>query len=93
MLKKKPLKNFTNFFINHWLSTLLIALAFVAVLSSLLAIGQNIWFDEGYSIYVAQKPIAEIISLVSVDAHPPFYYVILKLWGSLFGWNEFTLRF
>lgn len=89
----KALKKITSYSKNHWLSILLIALSLVAILSSILALGQNIWFDEGYSIYVAQKPVAELINLVSVDAHPPLYYLILKLWGSLFGWNEFALRF
>lgn len=89
----KNLKLITNYLAKHWLATLIIALALAAILSSLLSIGQNVWFDEGYSIYVAQKPITEIISLVGVDAHPPLYYLVLKLWGTIFNWNEFALRF
>ena len=91
MLKK--IKSIIEYTASHWLVALLVFLLFAIILSSILAIGQNIWFDEGYSIYVAQKPVSEIISLVGVDAHPPLYYLILKLWGTLFGWSEFALRF
>ncbi|MGI9340138.1 MAG: glycosyltransferase family 39 protein, partial [Psychrobacter sp.] len=58
----------------------------------ILSIGQPIWFDEGYSVYVARQPIGELLALTAVDAHPPLYYVLLKLWAGLFGWGEFALR-
>ncbi len=69
----------------------LLLLIFV-ILATLLSMGQNIWFDEGYSIFVAKQPVKELIALVAVDAHPPLYYLILKLWGSIFQWNEIALR-
>lgn len=87
------LKLVTTYLANHWLSVLLLSLAVTAILSTLLSIGQNVWFDEGYSIFVAKMPIGRLIELVGVDAHPPLYYVVLKLWGSIFNWNEFALRF
>ena len=87
------LKLISKYLNKHWLSVLIVSLVLAVILSSLLSLGQNIWFDEGYSIYVAQKPIPELISLVGVDAHPPLYYLTLKLWGTLFNWSEFSLRF
>lgn len=54
--------------------------------------GQSVWFDEGYSIILAQRPWHELFALTAVDAHPPLYYVLLKLWASMFGWSEFSLR-
>ena len=64
--------------------TLLLALA--------QGIGQSVWFDESYSIMLAQQPIGEMIRLTGLDAHPPGYYMYLKGWGSLFGWSELSLR-
>ena len=66
-----------------------IAVYFIAIL---FASHQSIWFDEGYSILLAKSNWSELFSLTAVDAHPPLYYVALKLWGSLFGFNEFALR-
>ncbi len=58
----------------------------------LLARSQSVWFDEGYSIIIAQKPIGQLLALTAVDAHPPFYYLLLKGWAGVFGWGEFALR-
>jgi len=67
--------------------------AFVSLLLTL-AIGlpQSVWFDEHYSIMLAQRPLAELLALTQVDAHPPLYYIYLKLWGSVFGWSDLALR-
>ena len=62
------------------------------VLVMLLSQGQSVWFDEGYSIILAKQPIGELIALTGVDAHPPLYYLLLKMWGTIFGWSEFALR-
>lgn len=61
-------------------------------LCMVLAIGQSIWFDEGYSIMLARQPVEDILALTAVDAHPPLYYLVLKGWASVFGWSEFALR-
>jgi len=53
---------------------------------------QSVWFDEAYSILVAKQPLGNLIHLVSLDTHPPLYYVVLKLWAGLFGWSEVSLR-
>lgn len=54
--------------------------------------GQDVWFDESYSIILAQQPWDQLFKLTSVDAHPPLYYILLKIWGELFGWSELALR-
>jgi uncharacterized membrane protein len=63
-----------------------------AALCLILAAQQQLWFDESYSIVVAERPLSDIVSLASVDAHPPFYYILLHFWGALVGWNELGLR-
>lgn len=66
--------------------------AVTVLLIMLMAVGRSIWFDEGYSILLARESYGELLALTAVDAHPPFYYLLLKVWGSLFGFEEFTLR-
>ncbi|KAB1647247.1 hypothetical protein F8O06_01345 [Pseudoclavibacter sp. CFCC 14310] len=57
-----------------------------------LAAGQSIWYDEAYSVLVAQSPVDDLFALTAVDAHPPFYYLLVKAWAGVFGWSELSLR-
>jgi len=70
----------------------IIAAVFTYALVMSAAIGQAVWFDEGYSILLAKQPVGELIALTGVDAHPPFYYLLLKAWAYIFGWGECALR-
>lgn len=74
-----------------WPIVLLVAAAAFAG-TLLLSVGQSIWFDEGYSILLAKSSWQELFALTAVDAHPPLYYALLKIWGSLFGFTELALR-
>ena len=76
----------------HWLAIVIGAMLMVIVVDLAVGIGQSIWFDEGYSIMLAQRPLHELVDLTKIDAHPPFYYVYLKTWGMTFGWSELSLR-
>lgn len=58
----------------------------------LLSVGQSVWFDEGYSILLAREPVGELWALTAVDAHPPFYYLLLKAWTALFGFDVWVMR-
>lgn len=62
------------------------------VIIMVLAGGRSVWFDESYSIALAQQPLGELLALTGVDAHPPLYYLLVKAWGELWGWGEFALR-
>lgn len=76
----------------HWLIVVIVAMLAVVALDIAVGIGQSVWFDEGYSITLAQRPLHELIDLTKIDAHPPFYYMYLKAWGTIFGWSELSLR-
>ena len=76
----------------HWLIVVIVAMLAVVALDIAVGIGQSVWFDEGYSITLAQRPLHELINLTKIDAHPPFYYMYLKAWGMIFGWSELSLR-
>ncbi|WP_322798344.1 glycosyltransferase family 39 protein [Thermoflexus sp.] len=54
---------------------------------------QSWWWDEGYSTYLARHGILTAIRMTAVDIHPPLYYILLSLWGTFTGYNEFTTRF
>lgn len=79
-------------FENHFLLTVLVG-AFIAM-SICFIIGsmQSVWFDEAYSILIAKQPIDSLMHLTAVDTHPPFYYLLLKAWASVFGWGILSLR-
>ncbi len=74
-------------------SSVVLACAFIAFTTSMLiGMRQSIWFDEAYSILVAQQQPSEIIALTAVDTHPPLYYLLLHVWGAVFGWGELAVR-
>lgn len=81
-----------NIIVGRWKVVTSIAVLATFVLILFLGKGQDVWFDENYSIILAKKPVAELIRLTGVDAHPPLFYLLLKLWGSIFGWSELSLR-
>src|SRR5512136_1239716 len=55
---------------------------------------QSLWFDEGWSWYVAARSWAGLGEILrQVDSHPPLYYALLKVWMALAGQSDFSLRF
>lgn len=54
---------------------------------------QSLWYDEGFSVFLARQPLAEITRLTAGDIHPPFYYFLLHFWIVIAGDGEFALRF
>lgn len=86
------LNRISNWIEENWfLSMIFVGFVFF-ILTMLLSWNQSIWFDEGYSILLARESFSELLALTSVDAHPPVYYLLLKLWGDMFGFAEPTLR-
>jgi len=61
-------------------------------ISLIIGSSQSVWFDEAYSILLAKSSFSEIIRLSSIDTHPPLFYIILKIWGMIFGFSELALR-
>ena len=46
------------------------------------------WMDEGIAIGISSHPLSEIPGLLRQDASPPFYYLMLHVWISVFGDSE-----
>ncbi len=53
---------------------------------------QPLWWDEGYSVWFAHHPLAEMVRLTALDIHPPLYYALLGAWSRTFGWGPIALR-
>lgn len=47
------------------------------------AFGQDIWFDEVFSVNFIQHSYKEIVALTGKDVHPPLYYWYLKLFHDI----------
>lgn len=46
----------------------------------------GMWGDEGFSIFLARSSLADLVTGTANDLHPPFYYLLLKIW-LLPGWS------
>lgn len=83
---------FKQFLLQYWWIFAFFATFAFFIITFVIGLQQNIWFDESYSIKLAQSSWRDLFSLTIVDAHPPLFYAILKIWGILFGFDEFALR-
>ena len=69
----------------------MLALAFLVGISLALrtqAIHARFWIDEGLSVGISSHPLLDIPGVLREDGSPPLYYLILKLWMSVFGSGE-----
>ncbi|HEU5122140.1 MAG TPA: hypothetical protein VFT59_04805 [Candidatus Saccharimonadales bacterium] len=87
-MKSRLLSSFrvpSAWFEQHFYWIVIIGVAVAMGVSLGIGLMQSVWFDEAYSIILAKKPISELLYLTSIDTHPPLYYLLLKLWASIFG--------
>lgn len=89
---KRRTNYITEILLRRWAVIVGLAALGTFVLVLFLGRGQSIWFDESYSVLLAKQSVLDIFRLTGVDAHPPLYYLLLKLWCGLFGWSELALR-
>ena len=52
----------------------------------------SIGSDEGFSIFVSQYTITEIINILSTGDNPPLWEILLHFWCELFGGTELAVR-
>lgn len=89
---KRRMNIVVHLLVRRWIVIVGIAMLASFVLVLYAGKGQDIWFDENYSIILAHQSVPDLLHLTGVDAHPPLYYLLLKAWGSVFGWSELSLR-
>lgn len=75
-----------------FISALSLAGISAAIGSLCIGLYQSVWFDEAYSILLAEHSWTDIVRLTAQDVHPPLYYWLLKAWMLLFGSSEVALR-
>ncbi len=54
---------------------------------------KNVWWDEGWSVWLSQKDLAWIAWRTASDEHPPLHYWMLHFWNMLAGTDAFAGRF
>src|SRR5574340_131093 len=69
------------------------AIMISAFVIRLVGINQSLWLDEATTALVAKFSLTDIFSkFLPTDFHPPFYYLLIKYWTSVFGYSEIVLR-
>ena len=70
----------------------LVAAAF-ALRTLVLIDATALWSDELYSVGKSFQPSPlELLGMLRQDTHPPFYYLLLWIWGQLLGQTPVSLR-
>ncbi len=57
-------------------------------------INQSLWLDEAISALAAKNFsfYGIVFEFLKGDNHPPLYYLVLRLWGLVFGFSDIALR-
>jgi 4-amino-4-deoxy-L-arabinose transferase-like glycosyltransferase len=53
---------------------------------------KSVWWDEGWTVWLARQSLAQIARRTASDVHPPLYYWMLHFWRLGTGDSEFGLR-
>jgi hypothetical protein len=68
--------------VNRHNSLLVMAVVLTGFVLRLINIGgKGIWYDDAFSILLANREIPQIISGTAADTMPPVYYFLLHFWG------------
>src|SRR3989344_5285403 len=69
-------------------------IVFLAFLLRIINLNQGFWLDEAISALVVKNYsfFGIIKDFLPGDTHPPFYYLLLKIWSMVFGYGEVPLR-
>lgn len=63
---------------------LLLGLSLIMLGSSvMLCFSNDIWYDELFTVGLAEHSYGELVRLTAADVHPPLYYCIVKLFADL----------
>lgn len=75
---------------SRWFHVVLLVVGLAFLLTG--AFHGNVWFDESYSVSIANNSFAEIWDIGSGDVHPVLFYWALHVLESLFGQNLLIYR-
>lgn len=75
------------------MSRKLVVVFILAFFIRLIAVNQSLWLDEATTAKAIQLSFSQIVTQFSIfDFHPPLYYFLMKIWSSIFGLSEISLR-
>lgn len=52
----------------------------------------DFWYDEAFVGVLMRLPLNEFWQALSIEPHPPLYYLIIKVWTTILGVNDLSLR-
>ena len=72
----------------------LIVILIVIVASTYISLifNDSVWEDEAYTMLILKKDFNGIIDSVSVDVHPPLYYIIAKIFTIILGYSVSSVK-
>lgn len=79
-----------NFLKRNWQLLSIVAGGLALRLYNLTSI--SLWHDEAFSALLIKYPWAEMLHRISLDVHPPVYYIFLRLWHYALGDSLLSLR-
>jgi uncharacterized membrane protein len=77
---------------NKNLILLFLALSVITAYEISILTDISLWHDEAFSGLLPKYSWKEMLYRIGLDVHPPFYYILLKIWVAIFGNTVFTLR-
>ena len=81
-----------NFFKKHWILFVSLFTSFFLTVFDRGFYQREFWFDEAFTGILVKLGWGEMFYNIAADVHPPLYYVLLKIWGTLFGFSDIVLR-
>lgn len=70
---------------NSWKRLYCFEILLIALSLCFLAVGDELWYDEAFSVSIVKHSFPEIVAFTAADVHPPLYYFILKFFTLIFG--------
>ena len=65
----------------------------VFLVCSIIKLDASVSFDEAYSAYLVRGDFGNIVQMTTTGTQPPLFYVLLKMWSSVFGASDIAMRF
>jgi len=88
------MKNFLRYINKNRIVTSVILITLIGTILRLQILHKtSLWYDEAYTALNVKQNWADMFKTIIQDkVHPPLYYILLKVWGILFGYSEVALR-
>jgi mannosyltransferase len=76
--------------LDRWLLVLILVAALL--IRVLAASRSRLWFDEIYTLWVARRPLPDLLRTVASDIHPPLHYLMVWGWRAIGGESDVWIK-